>query len=169
MTSLQKYETDFHIYLVSNGSMELYPQNTAGNFCNELQVPIDFGADQDKWEVGVSELQIPATYFNVTEGNNILQVRYPKMYRKRPTTTGDGGTDGSRRDQKRRRRTAQAAANEETNEGETSATTEENVQTAEGQVEGAAAEEDDDFADEIGGRKGASAVSSSHAGDVQIG
>src|SRR6185437_8326511 len=127
MTSLQKYETDFHIYLVSNGSMELYPQNTAGNFCNELQVPIDFGADQDKWEVGVSELQIPATYFNVTEGNNILQVRYPRTYRKRPTnttttttTTGDDA-DADRTDQKRRRRMAQAATEtiEETNEDET--------------------------------------------------
>src|SRR6185437_1152574 len=103
MTSLQKYETDFHIYLVSNGSTDLYPQNTAGNFCNELQVPIDFGADQEKWEVGVSELQIPASYFNVTEGNNMLQVRYPKTYRKRPTTTGVDANAGSG-DHKRGRR-----------------------------------------------------------------
>jgi len=70
MATIQKYNDEFHVYLMSNGSIGLYPDNTAGEFRNELATPIDFGAESDSWEVGISELQIPTAYCNIVRGIN---------------------------------------------------------------------------------------------------
>src|SRR6266478_1478204 len=77
MASLQKYHDDFYVYLVSNSNPNLYPENTASSFINEIQVPINFGSNTDEWEVGISELLFPSKFFNITEGVNEFKVRYP--------------------------------------------------------------------------------------------
>src|SRR6266478_9251916 len=73
---MQKYENDFYVYLIYNGSVDLYPNNTASEFRNQIQVPIDFGSEMHKWEVGLSELQIPSTFYNVTKSVNTFSIRY---------------------------------------------------------------------------------------------
>jgi len=54
----------------------MYPENNASNFRNQLQVPLDFGREMDQWEVGLSELQIPSTFYNVTNSVNTFSIRY---------------------------------------------------------------------------------------------
>ena len=77
MSGLQKYRREELIYLLSNGSQEVHPDNSPSSFRVELSTPLDFGAEVDQWEVGVIELQIPSTFFNVTNGNNSFRVSMP--------------------------------------------------------------------------------------------
>ena len=61
---------EFHIVeLVSNASMEIYPDNTLSSFSNFL--PKQFTVD-DAWEVALVEISYPAVYHKITEG----QFRY---------------------------------------------------------------------------------------------
>src|SRR6266478_1855849 len=91
---MQKYENDFYVYLISNGSVDLYPNNTASEFRNQIQVPIDFGSQMHKWEVGLSELQIPSTFYNVTKSVNTFSIRYK---------TEDGEVEERQRSSRKRR------------------------------------------------------------------
>src|SRR5882762_9214102 len=78
MSTLKKYHDSFYVYMLSNASQGLYPENTPSNFRNQLQVPLDFDSEVDKWEVGVSEIQMPNSFFNITKSNNWFEIRYPK-------------------------------------------------------------------------------------------
>src|SRR5712691_8386171 len=80
MSTLQRYHSDFYVYLFSNASPNLYPDNTASRFTTELHTPIEFG-DVGNWEVGLSELLIPSTYYNITDGANIVSVLSSKAFR----------------------------------------------------------------------------------------
>src|SRR5712691_1406747 len=86
ISTLQRYHTDFYVYLFSNASPHLYPNNTASRFTTELHTPIDFApGDVSNWEVGLSELMIPSTYYNITEGANVISVQTVRAVgRKRP-------------------------------------------------------------------------------------
>src|SRR5712691_7537940 len=86
MSTLQRYHADFYVYLFSNASPNLYPNNTASRFTTELHTPIDFApGDVSNWEVGLSELMIPSTYYNITEGANVISVQTGRAVgRKRP-------------------------------------------------------------------------------------
>jgi hypothetical protein len=57
------------VELVSNASMGVYPNNTLASFANFLPEQIDFTG---VWEVALSEISYPATYFNVTDGQFML-------------------------------------------------------------------------------------------------
>lgn len=59
------------VELVSNASMDVYPDNSMASFTNFL--PEQFSLD-GKWEVAVMEISYPALYNNVTSG----QFRYKK-------------------------------------------------------------------------------------------
>jgi hypothetical protein len=84
MSTLQKYHSDFYVYLFSNGSPSLYPQNTPSEFTTELHTPINFSpSDVSNWEVGLTELIIPSTYYNITEGANVISVLTTKAFRER--------------------------------------------------------------------------------------
>jgi hypothetical protein len=76
---MQKYDSDFYVYMLSNGSLELFQDNNPSSFRNELVPPVDFSGEVDRWEVGVAELQIPSRFFNVTDGANTFSVRYPRV------------------------------------------------------------------------------------------
>src|SRR5712691_1884501 len=82
ISTLQRYHTDFYVYLFSNASPHLYPDNTASRFTTELHTPIEFApGDIGNWEVGLTELMIPSTYYNITEGANVISVLSSKAFR----------------------------------------------------------------------------------------
>ena len=58
--------TSFIIELVSNGSVDVYPENSLSSFSNFLPEQISLG--DDPWEVGLMEIGYPAWYNNITEG-----------------------------------------------------------------------------------------------------
>ncbi len=55
----------FIVELVSNASLNLYPDNTLASFSNFL--PEQFNLDGD-WEVALLEISYPALYHNITDG-----------------------------------------------------------------------------------------------------
>lgn len=61
--------TSFLIELVSNGSVDVYPENTLSSFTNFLPEQINLG--EDSWEVALMEISYPAWYNNITEGSLI--------------------------------------------------------------------------------------------------
>ena len=77
MSSLQKYRDEELVYLLSNGSQHMHPQNTAANFTIQLAIPLEFGGEAHQWEVGITELQLPTTFYNVTDGNNSFRLSVP--------------------------------------------------------------------------------------------
>ena len=65
---------DFVVYLVSNGSMDLYPDNTLSSFTNHLSEPLELG---ENWKVCLSVISIPSDVKNVTT-NRFISDRYNK-------------------------------------------------------------------------------------------
>ena len=59
--------TSFLIELVSNGSIDVYPENSLSSFTNFLPEQINLG--EDEWEVALMEIGYPAWYNSVTEGH----------------------------------------------------------------------------------------------------
>lgn len=57
---------EFEIYLVSNGSMNLFPDNKLSSFKNHLVEPLQLDS---AWRVALSAVSTPAVVFNVTEKN----------------------------------------------------------------------------------------------------
>ncbi len=55
----------FFVELVSNASMETYPQNTLSHFTNFLPEPINF---KGEWQVALAEMSTPADILNVSNG-----------------------------------------------------------------------------------------------------
>lgn len=60
----------FYVTLPSNASENVYPDNHAGHFF--VKLPQTFDLSQ-QYEVGLVEVQIPNTYFNVLEGEAWIQ------------------------------------------------------------------------------------------------
>lgn len=69
----------FLVELVSNGSMDVYSDNTLSSFSNFLPEQINLVGE---WEVALLEITYPAQYNNITEG----KVAY-KHYTQHATTT----------------------------------------------------------------------------------
>lgn len=61
----------FSIQLLSNSSMDMFPNNTAANFTVQLPRKIILNG---KWRVVLTEIQHPAFFDNVTKKNNIVGV-----------------------------------------------------------------------------------------------
>ena len=55
----------FTIELVSNGSAQLFPDNTLSSFTNFIPKQLNLDG---QWEVAISEKSYPSMYQNVTEG-----------------------------------------------------------------------------------------------------
>lgn len=53
----------FYLTLPSNSSLEFFPDNTLTHYFTKLPHPIDLSGGQ--WEVGLSEIQYPHTWYNI--------------------------------------------------------------------------------------------------------
>lgn len=61
--------SQFYVTLPSNSSLKFFPQNKLYNYTTQLSNPIELHGE---WEVGLSEIQYPHTWYNVTEGHNAI-------------------------------------------------------------------------------------------------
>ena len=59
----------FTVELVSNASIDCYPNNTSSSFTNFLPEQINLDGE---WEVTITELSYPSLYQNITEGKFIF-------------------------------------------------------------------------------------------------
>lgn len=64
---------DFYITLVSNSSLDYYPENKTNSFTTQLPQYIIL---EGEWSVAIVEIQYPFTLFNVTKNNNKIYVKY---------------------------------------------------------------------------------------------
>ncbi|KAF8795203.1 Protein turtle like protein [Argiope bruennichi] len=64
---------DFCVTLLSNSSMDYFPKNTQASFRTELARPILLAGT---WEVGLSEIFVPRTWFNIENHNNKYSITY---------------------------------------------------------------------------------------------
>lgn len=55
---------EFEVYLMSNGSMNLYPNNTIAEFTNHLHDTLHLDGD---WKVALAEISFPSRVKNITE------------------------------------------------------------------------------------------------------
>lgn len=62
-------DQQFYLTLPSNASLNIYPDNTLSDYTTRLFNPIQLSG---RWEVGLSEIQYPHCYFNITDRNNSL-------------------------------------------------------------------------------------------------
>lgn len=75
----------FYLTLISNSSMEYFPDNKTTNFSTKLCKPIIL---EGEWCVGVVEFQYPCTMFTVQEHENIVYIKKSMMMpnEKKPST-----------------------------------------------------------------------------------
>lgn len=64
--------SDFYITLPSNSSIEHFPENTQSCFLTKLSAPLVVVGDD--WEVGLTEIFIPKTWYNVDGHNRAYSV-----------------------------------------------------------------------------------------------
>lgn len=69
--------TNFTIDLVSNGSMEIFPENTLSAFQNQIDPPLDLDGD---WEVALTEIYFP-TKFEYDFKDKQLEVKFHMEYK----------------------------------------------------------------------------------------
>ena len=67
---------ELYVYLISNDSRSLFPNNSPSHFTNQLDVPLDFGSDVRRWEVGLCELEIPRQFYNILDENDKFYITY---------------------------------------------------------------------------------------------
>ena len=64
------------LYLPSNVARQRYVSNTPSHFKIPLAKPLNF-RDPDNWEVSLSELYFPSSYYNISQDNNSnLTIQY---------------------------------------------------------------------------------------------
>ena len=64
------------LYLPSNVASQRYVSNTPSHFKIPLAEPLNF-RDPDNWEVSLSELYFPSSYYNISQDNNSnLTIQY---------------------------------------------------------------------------------------------
>ena len=64
------------LYLPSNIACQRYVSNTPSHFQIPLAEPLHF-RDPDNWEVSLSELYFPSSYYNISQDNNSnLTIQY---------------------------------------------------------------------------------------------
>lgn len=66
---------DFYMTLLSNSSMDYYPENKTGTY--NVQLP-RYMCLEGEWEVGLTEIQYPFTFFTVERGMNEIEIKYIK-------------------------------------------------------------------------------------------
>ena len=75
----------FTIMCPSNSSMKLFPKNTAAEFTVQLPEPLNLG---EQWEVGLKEIHLTNSWFNIREGRNRFDMRL-RMPNKADGSRGD--------------------------------------------------------------------------------
>ena len=68
----------FHMTLPSDGSLNVYPENTLSDFRTHL--PQTMTLEDNDWEVGLSEIVYPTSIMNVQEKCNTFWVLVPAYY-----------------------------------------------------------------------------------------
>ena len=63
--------SQFYLTLPSNSSMNIYPNNTLAKYTTRLHNDVSL---QGEWEVGLSEIVFPKTWFNINE-NQYVRIR----------------------------------------------------------------------------------------------
>ena len=63
--------THFYMTLPSNSSTAFYPENTLADFKTKLMTSIELNGD---WEVGMSEIMYPRSWFNIPDGGIYIRV-----------------------------------------------------------------------------------------------
>ena len=63
--------TSFYIDLLSNASLDIYPNNTLAFFSNFMSNPINLGRGSE-WEVALTDISFPNRVYNVTDGEFTL-------------------------------------------------------------------------------------------------
>ena len=71
MVSVQHTETNFYIALPSDSSTKYFPENTLSGYTTNLPREIVLNGN---WECGVSEVQYPLSFFNVSEDMSLSKV-----------------------------------------------------------------------------------------------
>ena len=66
-------KSEFYITLPSNASMKVFPRNTQSHFITKLASALSL---VNKYEVGLSEIIIPRSFFNITYSNNKYDLTY---------------------------------------------------------------------------------------------
>ena len=64
--------SSFYMTLPSNSSTNYYPENTLANYKTKLPQLFDLNGE---WEVGLSEIQFPITWYNLAEEETHLFVQ----------------------------------------------------------------------------------------------
>ena len=64
-------DNEFYINLLSNGSMQFYPDNKTTSFTTELPKTINLPGD---WVVGLAEFQFPCSILTVNEFENKVKI-----------------------------------------------------------------------------------------------
>ena len=70
------------LYLPSNVTSQRYVSNTPSHFKIPLAEPLNFH-DPHNWEVSLSELYFPSSYYNISQDNNsnlTIQYHIKKLY-----------------------------------------------------------------------------------------
>lgn len=70
----------FHLTLPSNSSMDYFPDNTLTHFVTHLPHELDL---EGEWEVGISEIQYPHTWYNVMTEEVSVSIHYPDKNKKK--------------------------------------------------------------------------------------
>ena len=60
--------THFYLTLPSNSSMDIYPNNTLAKYTTRLHNDVSL---QGEWEVGLSEIVFPKTWFNINKSQYV--------------------------------------------------------------------------------------------------
>lgn len=63
---------NFYVTLFSNSSMDFYGENKTSSFTVQLPRPMLLNGD---WEVALSEIQYPYSFFNVQDGQNEITIK----------------------------------------------------------------------------------------------
>jgi hypothetical protein len=71
---------DFYVTLVSSSSTAIYPQNECADFSTKLYKRLDLN---DNWEVGMTEIFLPATICNIANGTSRFWIYFGDMLRHR--------------------------------------------------------------------------------------
>lgn len=62
----------FYLTLPSNSSQQLYPDNTLTHYQVQLAKAVEL---EGRWEVGLSEIQYPHTWYNVRERDGVMKLQ----------------------------------------------------------------------------------------------
>ncbi|KAG8174224.1 hypothetical protein JTE90_016548 [Oedothorax gibbosus] len=67
--------SNFYVTLTSTASMDYFPNNTQSSYRTKLNTPLRLNGD---WEVALSEICMPRTWFNIAEHNNTYTLSFEK-------------------------------------------------------------------------------------------